>query len=51
MNGYGKLVMEWTARVGIPAAIAFVLLFQLGSKMDRMISLQEKTVTILERSR
>jgi hypothetical protein len=42
------LLGGWVARVGIPAAIAFILLFQTNTKQDRIIVLLEKLVTMQE---
>jgi hypothetical protein len=47
----GDSIYGWVARVGVPAAIAFVLLFQTNVKQDRIIVLLERLVTMSEAKR
>ncbi len=37
MRKYGKIVGDWIARVGVPTAIAFALLWVQVTKLDRLI--------------
>lgn len=39
---------DWVARVGIPAAIAFILLWQTNVKLDKVVSGIERLTTMVE---
>jgi hypothetical protein len=41
-------VGDWIARVGVPAAIAFVLLFQTNAKLDKLVAGVEKLAVMME---
>ncbi len=41
-------VGDWIARVGVPAAIAFVLLFQVTQKLDALTSAVTRLVVVVE---
>lgn len=41
-------VGDWIARVGVPAAIAFLLLFQTNQKLDALAQAVNKLVVIVE---
>lgn len=41
-------VGDWVARVGIPAAIAFVLLWQTNSKLDALVQKIDRLCIVVE---
>lgn len=41
-------VGDWIARVGVPAAIAFMLLFQTNQKLDALTSAVTRLVAVVE---
>jgi hypothetical protein len=42
---------DWIARVGIPAAIAFMLLWQTNTKLDALVAKIDRIAVLMEQKR
>jgi len=47
---WSRTLMEWCAKIGVPAVIAFTLLFLQGRKLDDISGKLSHLITITERN-